>query len=152
MRLCFKRGLETIAALLLAALCGLMPLQAAADALLPGVSAEMCAAEYWIASIDAPDAILADRARIAQLNADFIAAPECRMNDLLADYAPYDGAALRRQLVLGAMRDVAAYAMGSYYLADGREMGYGDFEQALEAISGAEARQNQCTRFGVWGR
>lgn len=139
------------------AACGLLALLlvflgtgALADAqLLPGVTAAMTDADYWADKAAQPDEALADAGAIEALNAGFLACADCYMIDLGKLYAPYDGAALRRQLLKEAMKSLSDYLDPGYFNTAGDAVPYGDMAAIFEDIDASDAAPRQRVRYGI---
>jgi hypothetical protein len=71
------------------------------------------------------------------------------MNNLLQDYAPYDGAAYRGERVQQAMSALSRFMSGSYYRADGVPVRFSDVKAVLESIDEAEVSDHEQARYGI---
>lgn len=116
---------------------------------LPGVTAEMTKPAWWAAKVKKPEAVLADAAAIADLNAGILHTADCRMYDLHAPAPDYDGALLQRNLTQEAMRTVADFYGTAYYNAEGENLRYDDALALLDAIAGARPDAAAEARYGV---
>ncbi len=120
--------------------------QSAQAFLLPQVTQEMEDPSYWT---DPAGEVLAGAEEITAVNAAVMERVECCMIDLKRDYAPYDGRALRQELLEMAKRDLGGFMGSGYYNAEGGPVSLESAEEIWANIEASPAGAPEEVRYGI---
>ncbi len=145
-----KKAARLLAGALFLFLLGRGSALAAHPLQLPGVTAEMGDAAFWLADDDGAEAVLADYAAIQALNRQNLTKPECCMNDLKNAAMTYDGAALNQALLKSAIAETEGYIKAGYYMdIVGNPVTEEFFAPILLNMTSPNASAEQTARYGI---
>ncbi len=115
---------------------------------LPGVTPEMGAPEFWTGAMAEPDALLAAPEEIARINAAAYVTPGTNMHDLKALPETFDGIARVESLKQGMASD-AAYYLGWTWDETGKKLEQADFDAIIANCADPAAAAEMPLRYGV---
>ena len=121
----------------------------AAVKFLPGVTAEMSNPSYWVRDLTGTDDILADSSRIASLNQKIRASEGSNMFDLDSMSATFNAAELTAKIRESTRKELASYAKGGNYAADGSVMTQEMLDPVIENCFDPTATASQSRGYGI---
>ncbi|WP_352397618.1 SH3 domain-containing protein [[Clostridium] aminophilum] len=121
----------------------------AAVKFLPGVTAEMSNPSYWVRDLTGTDDILADQSKIALLNQRIRASEGSNMFDLDSLSATINAAEMSSKIRESTRKELAAYATGGNYSADGSVMTQEKLDPVIENCFDPTATASQSRGYGI---
>ena len=121
----------------------------AAPRYMPGVTAEMSDPAFWSKNVEDPNALLADPYKIAELNASFLAALDCKMNDLKHYDDFFDGDAFKQRMTESAAKEMEKFANGKYFDMAGNTVTAEFLAPVLENLAGLHVSSKQYVSYGI---
>ncbi|MCR4628373.1 MAG: hypothetical protein K5760_02080, partial [Clostridium sp.] len=121
----------------------------AAVKFLPGVTAEMSDPSYWMRDLTGTDEILADQSKIALLNQRIRASEGSNMFDLDSLSATINSAEMSSKIRESTRKELAAYATGGNYAADGSVMTQEMLDPVIENCFDPTATASQSRGYGI---
>lgn len=116
---------------------------------MPSVSKEMLDPGYWTKNIRYKDAVLVNADKIRELNAAYLADPDCNMNDLVNEKETFDGAAANLARWKSAMSNLSGFLDGRHYDKTGNILSGKTVMEILNNLDDPSAKKDQELRYGI---
>lgn len=148
-----RRGGKIVSVLLsgmLIAAVGLSDMKGtAAPRYMPQVTQEMISPAFWAQGVSDPNQLLADQASIAQINARMTQEEGCKMTDLRSAATSFDGDRLKTNLINASVNELADFADGSYFDAQGALVTAAHTDPVLANVMGMEGGASRDVLYGI---